>query len=866
MSTHNPRAYNDMISKHHHHHQNQAAYGLPPSQFSAAPSPHQGHIHASSQLHGQAQSPNSNMMFSFLPTETSSGPMNPLGHPTPTLPRSSTSTATSIDPSNVDTPNHAMGIASTGNMGIGMGVGMGISDQSLSTPPASHSTSASILQRSSRPCDTCRVRKTRCVRQDNAAQCILCAFHNKQCTYLRGPPPRGSGTSVTRHKNKEKVRTTAKDQAKVQQSGASILTTIGTSTLSASVAPETLTTALPTTRLVDTSRDNGNANYEGASSTQTAETFDAIDTTSPVVDSSLDSNTGELEYDRSMSILKGEYHVPSPESPQSQQSSQSPQSLMSDFDSNSHGSPLSSNSSPKIVPSLNGTLGLSLATHPEYIGPTSHREPALLDLQRCDPNSPAGSSAGSDHSSSSLSCGYSPVSTPVARRIDDRTMFLIYPDQSAASEEKRLAECDAVEACVRPLGRALVDLYFRIVHPSYPVLHKKVFISEHNHSHRCFTPSLLAAVYLIALDYQLYDPNMASGMMQLENPNGPAELETILERTLTNDLNRPKISTLQAGLLVLQRHKPNGVSSNWMFTAQIVALAQGLGLHVDCSAWEIPEWEKGLRRRLGWALYVQDRWGVFSHGRLRLLSEEDWDLQPCTTADFPESSALDEDPTADGNIEVDAGRQLFIKQVELAGILNEVMTLFYTSSATKPGGSLDRMGVVQAVEMARPVMIRLREWRNSLPPKLQLDCIEDRKLSANGSLHLALAATEAALHRALVRLLTSSSPPELINAVRNAATNRVIGSIGLLKTLRPEHLGAFWGGASAHQVAMIGSLAGLLWATSANDAEIAWRKGMMTELRWVLRVRGQASSFIREALRVLEKDLGRVGEIIPGQQ
>ncbi|PHH52828.1 Transcriptional activator protein DAL81 [Ceratocystis fimbriata CBS 114723] len=882
MSTHGPRTvYHDMAAKqhhHHHHHQTPSIYALPLSQFTTSSMSHQTHLHSQAQLHGHPHSSNSNMMYSFLPADTPSSAMAPLARSAQTPVGSSpTSSGASASPSSMTTPAYGMGVPSTSNMAIDMGMNMGISEQPLSTSPSSMSQPAplpssqpvsqptSSLQRASRPCDTCRVRKTRCVRQNNASQCILCAFHNKQCTYLRGPPPRGSATTVTRHKNKEKTRA-AKGQAKAPQASACVSPTrVAVTSASPSASPTTpaLTVASTapsneSTASQDTSSSESELaiHSEASSKTNTNANSNAnevFDLDSPSVTGSPEGNVNESDYDRYMSILKGEYRS----SPSSPESLQSPQSMPSDSASNTQDSPLSSDySSPKLIPLLSGTLGLSLATHPEYIGPTSHREPVLLDLQRYDINSPTDYPTGSDPSPASSNS----APAPVARRINDRTMFLIYPDDNLASEGQRIAHCDAVEACVRPLGKALVDLYFRIVHPSYPILHKKSFLPEYAISHRCFTPSLLAAVYLIALDYQLYDPNMASGIIQLENPNGPADLEALVERTLVEDLKRPKISTLQAGLLLLQRHRPNGVSSNWMFTAQIVALAQGLGLHVDCSAWEIPEWEKGLRRRLGWALYLQDRWGVFSHGRLRLLSDQDWDLQPCSSTDFPESSAIDEDPAADGNIEVDSGRQQFIKQAELAGILNQVMGLFYTSSATKPGGSLDRMGVVQAVEMARPVMVRLREWRNSLPAKLQLDCIEDRKLSANGSLHLAIAATEAALHRALVRLLTSTSPPDLVNAVRSAATNRVLGAINLLKSLRPEHLGAFWNGASAHQVAIIGSLAGLLWATSVDEAEIQWRKSMMMELRWVLRVRGQTNGFIREALRVLEKDLGHVGD------
>ena len=41
---------------------------------------------------------------------------------------------------------------------------------------------------------------------------------------------------------------------------------------------------------------------------------------------------------------------------------------------------------------------------------------------------------------------------------------------------------------------------------------------------------------------------------------------------------------------------------------QLVGISHILGLNIDCSKWEIPEREKKRRRRLWWAVFVQDKW------------------------------------------------------------------------------------------------------------------------------------------------------------------------------------------------------------------------------------------------------------------
>jgi hypothetical protein len=48
---------------------------------------------------------------------------------------------------------------------------------------------------------------------------------------------------------------------------------------------------------------------------------------------------------------------------------------------------------------------------------------------------------------------------------------------------------------------------------------------------------------------------------------------------------------------------------------QAVGAAQLLGLHLDCSTWQLPRWEKNLRKRLFWLLFVMDKWSSLYQGR-----------------------------------------------------------------------------------------------------------------------------------------------------------------------------------------------------------------------------------------------------------
>ena len=65
-------------------------------------------------------------------------------------------------------------------------------------------------------------------------------------------------------------------------------------------------------------------------------------------------------------------------------------------------------------------------------------------------------------------------------------------------------DLDAIERIVAPHGQSLINFYFRIVHPSFPILHKKVFLEKYSRTHREFSPPLLAAVYILTLHWWSY--------------------------------------------------------------------------------------------------------------------------------------------------------------------------------------------------------------------------------------------------------------------------------------------------------------------------------------------------------------------------
>ncbi|KAJ6437793.1 nitrogen regulatory protein OTam [Purpureocillium lavendulum] len=469
---------------------------------------------------------------------------------------------------------------------------------------------------------------------------------------------------------------------------------------------------------------------------------------------------------------------------------------------------------------LKRTLGLQNDRYSQYIGPTTDFEPSLINLSTFDPQDESLLSRGT------------------LRKVSDIDTFLMLPDHATPGFEHIIQDADAIEAVVAPHGRKLIDLYFRVVHPAFPIIQKHVFLEKYERSHREFSPPILAAVYILAINWWEQSDDLAP----LPRPN-VQELERLIRRTLADAMNRPKLSTIQAGLLLSQR--PEG--DQWAPTAQLVAIGQELGLHLDCSNWKIPPWEKGLRRRLAWALYMQDKWGALVHGRPSHIFSSNWGVRPLSANDFPDVE-WDENES-DEREDIERGRLLFTRVVQLSGILAEILETFYTLQSTKTIADAGQQGTHLVLSMAKPVQLKLKEWYGGLPATLRLESYSSSsyspsrttssRLSSIGYLHLAYFATEITLHRRIIRSLTSNTSsvdPYVQHICRSAAKARLISAMDFVNRLTPSHLSSFWYFASKTNFALIGTFGSLLWASSPGREEAEWYRRRLGEYRWTLSV------------------------------
>ncbi|KIW66367.1 hypothetical protein PV04_05703 [Phialophora macrospora] len=471
---------------------------------------------------------------------------------------------------------------------------------------------------------------------------------------------------------------------------------------------------------------------------------------------------------------------------------------------------------------LKKNLGLQQHRYLRFVGPGDEVEPRLFDYCSFD-----------ERDESRLPDG------TYIRKVSADALFVLTPYGRTSVRAEELEDLDDIERLVAPHGSHLVKLFFKYVHPGFPVLDKETFLEKYERTHREFSPPCLAGIYLLAIHWWNYDPEMSSQ----PKPDVDA-LERLAKRTLQDVIHRPKLSTLQGGLLILQ-HRSVG-EGTWALSCQMLAVAQELGVHRNCDAWRIPPWEKRLRRRLGWALYMLDKWMAWSHGRPSHIVDKDWLLDELREDDFPQEAS-------DHQHEGSESCRPFEHMISLTKIIGEIMRLFYSPSVAEKGWSDPR----PLLEAAKPVQIKLKAWYQSLP-----DWPQQERNTA--TVQLSYFAAEITLHRAILSSLTGLfCDPFITEVCRRAARERVTGAIKLVKNFQIDQFQSFWYFLTGRALVSIGTFTALLYATSRSVEEAGFYKTLLDDYRWTLRTLSRSLSHFEYAVQRLDASLWHFKHISP---
>lgn len=429
---------------------------------------------------------------------------------------------------------------------------------------------------------------------------------------------------------------------------------------------------------------------------------------------------------------------------------------------------------------------------------------------------------------------------------------MVVDDRSLASDTRR-SDQEAIEALVAPYGDRLVRLFWNIIHPSYPILYKAGLIKSYSKGYRNVDAPLLGAVYLMALNWWDYDSHLSPR----QRPDS-LMLRRLVEQALQSSYHRPRVTSIEAALLLLQCKPEDPLNPDHTYARglvqQMLGIAEAIGLHLDASSWDVPDWERKLRLRVGHAIYMQDKWTALAYGRPSHVSTDNWAVPDLTQQDFEVPDSTDQTGQL---VDTEAGNKLFIEMINLTRILDDVMQQFLTLRQAKNQDTADLF------YRSQPLLHRLDAWLSYSAQELRIEGQPLQRLCPSGYLHLAFHAVKISLLRRLIRS-TALAPlcldVNVLSEVRRLASQAGSEAVTFVSQLRADHLEAFWFFSSPFAFSLIGSFITLLLVTARVDAEQSYWREKLNKYLWNLRLMSKTSEPMRYAVKRLE------GAILKGME
>ncbi|KAF2109727.1 fungal-specific transcription factor domain-containing protein [Lophiotrema nucula] len=301
-------------------------------------------------------------------------------------------------------------------------------------------------------------------------------------------------------------------------------------------------------------------------------------------------------------------------------------------------------------------------------------------------------------------------------------IFMLPDDALADKGEPRLDETiieetrqEVTELIPDEVGERMIKLFFRFVYPYFPILSREHMLASGDPKSliASLPLSLLTAIYATSLPFMLYDDYLATAVVH--SAPSASRLYRICWTAINQEMHAPRLATLQACVLVLQRPPTNRYIMDtpwrWSCTAWTVSLASILGLCKSSSGWSgLPVWERRLRGRLWWATYVMDKWSLLGAGMPSNINDDYFDVPEPTLDDRDiKDFATSRPPSSAGQRPNDllAVPTHFYHLVRLTVILSDIVQAFYSIRATSQTAN----NFALSLDRAKPLRSRLKGWR-----------------------------------------------------------------------------------------------------------------------------------------------------------
>lgn len=356
--------------------------------------------------------------------------------------------------------------------------------------------------------------------------------------------------------------------------------------------------------------------------------------------------------------------------------------------------------------------------------------------------------------------------------------FLLPPPNVLTVAEQYATEITAQRVRIRNMVKGteprLLELFFELVYPVYPIIDPKQFYAAYNHPGNTdnIDVGLLAGVLAISVSWTKYDPAlcMMNFPRQLHD-NLFAECLVAVERTL----KKPTVETVQGLLLLMQwqteQHEDFRAQLN---RSKLVSVAFSFGLHLNCHDWNISSDEKIMRERLWWSVYLVEKWVSTNLGVPSAITLENttWncELFVSDNAEIP----------------------LFKNFIKLTRILDKVITDLYSLRGCKER----YLDVTTTIAKADEYLTELERWRTELPPEIrEMSPRSAMELKQNGILHLSELTVSVLLHRIKLRPMCSHNhriPRHEVQAYRAQSYATIQRIIAFTSCIANSHIKTFW--------------------------------------------------------------------------
>ncbi|KXT17020.1 hypothetical protein AC579_4330 [Pseudocercospora musae] len=388
------------------------------------------------------------------------------------------------------------------------------------------------------------------------------------------------------------------------------------------------------------------------------------------------------------------------------------------------------------------------------------------------------------------------------------SIFTLVPDTHLDARPAHHPPSSLLDAAY-PLHHELLSTYFEVVHTSFPLLDPSRFVKGNK-----IDLPLLGAMYSLSKPY-------CSAASEL--PYQP--LHSFVFQALPIEARTPRLDSIEAGLLFLQRHnqihRAPTTPGLYAEIGGLVGMCHDAGLNVDPSKWDLSAADKSRRKRLWWALYIFDKWAALGLGRPSYIHVDDSNVAALGIEDIPSSTVgKDSLPRTCAH--------MFVAMAALSQILSAILTTFYTLKAA------DNMARATAGDVAN-MKSYFEQQLNDFHARylVALQNVVDVFLDPTGTVYLAFYTAEVVLYRALLRCLSPNEP--LCQQIRLQSKQVITAISKLLENLQVTRLRAFWWSPiSRINFAMAGGFMFSMLLSSITDEDIDYWSKEITRYRRLL--------------------------------